>query len=129
MNTINSFVQAAAMDGKNIRNAESSYTTSLHKTGSDVQKILIAPTGSVVAENIAQNAADVKADAQQLQKLSDMVMGRKLRFNVNEELGSIVVKIVDPNTEQVIKEIPSADIQKLKINIRKAIGVIFDDMI
>ncbi|WP_407832074.1 flagellar protein FlaG, partial [Treponema porcinum] len=34
-----------------------------------------------------------------------------------------------PNTEQVIKEIPSADIQKLKINIRKAIGVIFDDMI
>ena len=129
MNTINSFVQAADMDGQNIRNAASSYTTSLHKTGSDVQKILIAPTGSEVAENIAQNAADVKADAQQLQKLSDMVMGRKLRFNVNEELGSIVVKIVDPNTEQVIKEIPSADIQKLKINIRKAIGVIFDDMI
>ena len=126
MNTINSFVQAAAMDGQNIRNAASSYTTSLHKAGSDVQKILIAPTGSEVAENIVQNAADVKADAQ---KLSDMVMGRKLRFNVNEELGSIVVKIVDPNTEQVIKEIPSADIQKLKINIRKAIGVIFDDMI
>lgn len=129
MNTINSFVQAAAMDGQNIRNAASSYTISLHKAGSDVQKILIAPTGSEVAENIVQNAADVKADAQQLQKLSDMVMGRKLRFNVNEELGSIVVKIVDPNTEQVIKEIPSADIQKLKINIRKAIGVIFDDMI
>lgn len=129
MNTINSFVQAAAMDGQNIRNTASSYTTSLHKAGSDVQKILIAPTGSEVAENIVQNAADVKADAQQLQKLSDMVMGRKLRFNVNEELGSIVVKIVDPNTEQVIKEIPSADIQKLKINIRKAIGVIFDDMI
>ena len=129
MNTINSFVQAAAMDGQNIRNAASSYTTSLHKAGSDVQKILIAPTGSEVAENIVQNAADVKADAQQLQKLSDMVMGRKLRFNVNEELGSIVVKIVDPNTEQVIKEIPSADIQNLKIKIRKAIGVIFDDMI
>ena len=129
MNTINSFVQAAAMDGQNIRNAASSYTTSLHKTGSDVQNILIAPTGSEVAENIAQNAADVKADAQQLQKLSDMVMGRKLRFNVNEELGSIVVKIVDPNTEQVIKEIPSADIQKHKINIRIDIGVIYDDMI
>ena len=101
----------------------------MNTISSDVQKILIAPTGSEVAENIVQNAADVKADAQQLQKLSDMVMGRKLRFNVNEELGSIVVKIVDPNTEQVIKEIPSADIQKLKINIRKAIGVIFDDMI
>ena len=58
-----------------------------------------------------------------------MVMGRKLRFNVNNELGSVVVKIVDSNTNQVIKEIPSADMQKIKINIRKAIGIIFDDVI
>ena len=56
-------------------------------------------------------------------------MGPKLRFNVNDELGSVIVKIVDPNTDQVIKEIPSEDMQKLKIRIRKAIGVLFDEMI
>lgn len=129
MNTINSFVQAVATDGRNIQNTAPSAAQLQKKTVQAVQNILITPTGSEAAASLVQNAADVKADAQQLQKMSDMVMGRKLRFNVNEELGSIVVKIVDPNTDQVIKEIPSEDIQKLKINLRKAIGVIFDDMI
>lgn len=129
MNTINSFVQAVAMDGRNIRNTAPSSALPQGKSTQTVQNILTTPTGSEVAENIVRTVADVKADAQQLQKMSDMVMGRKLRFNVNEELGSIIVKIVDPNTDQVIKEIPSEDIQKLKINLRKAIGVIFDDMI
>lgn len=131
MNTISSFGQTMAMDGQTIKNAANSYIPNSTKIGTttNTQEILIAPTGSEVAENIVENVADIKADAQQLQKLSDMVMGRKLRFNVNEELGSIVVKIVDPNTDQVIKEIPSKDMQKLKINIRKAIGVIFDDII
>ena len=58
-----------------------------------------------------------------------MVMGPKLQFNVNEELGSVIVKVVDPTTNQVIKEIPSPDIQRLKMNIRRAIGVLFDEMI
>jgi len=98
------------------------------KAAVDVQQLNIAD-GARVVDNIVQNNAQIKADAQQLQKLSDMVMGRKLQFNVNEELGSIVVKVVDPSTNQVIKEIPSADIQRLKISIRKAIGVLFDEMI
>lgn len=94
-----------------------------------VFKQLNIADGARVVDNLVENNAQVKADAQQLQRLSDIVMGRKLQFNVNEELGSVVVKVVDPSTNQVIKEIPSADIQKLKINIRKAIGVLFDEMI
>ena len=82
-----------------------------------------------VIDNINESNANIKEDVQQLQRLSDMVMGRKLQFNVNNELGSVVIKIVDPNTDQVIKEIPSADMQKLKIRIRKAIGLLFDKMI
>ena len=58
-----------------------------------------------------------------------MVMGPNLQFNVYEELGSVIVKVVDPTTNQVIKEIPSPDIQRLKMNIRRAIGVLFDEMI
>lgn len=92
-------------------------------------KNLVAPTGSEVAASIVQNTAEVKAQAQQLQKMSDLIMGRKLQFNVNNELGSVVVKVVDQNTNQVLREIPSQEIQQLKINIRKAIGVIFDELI
>ena len=89
----------------------------------------ITPTGAQVAQNIEKNLAEIKADSQQLQKMSEMVDGRTLQFNVNKELGSVVVKIIDTNTNQVLKEIPSEDMQKLKLRIRKAIGNLFDEVI
>ena len=125
MNTISNIGLNTAMEGlynnsSSVKNVQAS---------KPVFKQLNIADGARVVDNLVENNAQVKADAQQLQKLSDIVMGRKLQFNVNEELGSVVVKVVDPSTNQVIKEIPSADIQKLKINIRKAIGVLFDEMI
>ncbi|MBQ8679953.1 MAG: flagellar protein FlaG [Treponema sp.] len=82
-----------------------------------------------VVQNITNNLAQVKEDAKQLQRLSDVVMGRKVQFNVNQELNQVVVSIVDPSTDKVIKEIPSQDLQKLKVRIRKTIGLLFDEMI
>ena len=124
MNTISNIGLNTAMEG--LYNNSSSVNVQASKP---VFKQLNIADGARVVDNLVENNAQVKADAQQLQRLSDIVMGRKLQFNVNEELGSVVVKVVDPSTNQVIKEIPSADIQKLKINIRKAIGVLFDEMI
>lgn len=131
MNTLNSIGQTMTTDGLNIINTALNRDSSLSKvqSGASANEILIARSGSEVIDNIERTAADIKADAQELQKLSDLVMGPKLRFNVNNELGSVIVKIVDPSTDQVIKEIPSEDMQKLKVRIRKAIGVLFDEMI
>lgn len=127
MNLVNS-IGSLAMDGTRKISAET-----LKVVSSELQKsstpIIVSPTGAEAAQDLVQTAAAVKADAQQLQKMSDMVMGGKLRFNVNNELGSIVVKVVDPKTDQVLKEIPSVDIQKLKIQIRKAIGLLFDELV
>lgn len=124
MNTISNIGSNVAMDGRYYNSA------SINNSGNApvVQQLNIAD-GARVVDNLVKSNAQIKADAQQLQKLSDMVMGRKLQFNVNEELGAVVVKVVDPSTNQVIKEIPSADVQRIKANIRKAIGVLFDEMI
>jgi len=127
MNTISSLGQAMAMDGLNAYNVQVSQMKNTSADTTVSQKVV--PTGSEVAQDIVKNAADVKADAKQLEKMSDLISGRKLQFNVNNELGSIVVKVVDPNTNQVLKEIPSEDMQKLKINIRKTIGALFDQLI
>jgi flagellar protein FlaG len=126
MNTVSNIGQALAMDGHKYYNNVSAKSVS---TSKEVQNTLNISDSAKVVDRIVQNMAQVKADAQQIQKLSDMVLGRKLQFNVNEELGSVVIKVVDPNTNSVIKEIPSAEIQKLKISIRKAIGLLFDEMI
>ncbi len=123
MNTISN-IGTMAMDGRQYYNSVSNGGGAVN-----VQPQLNVADGKRVVENIEQNLAQTKADAQQLQMLSDQVMGRKVQFNVNKELNTVVVKIVDPNTNQVLKEIPSADIQKLKINIRKTIGLLFDEMV
>ncbi|UKI54221.1 MAG: flagellar protein FlaG [Treponema sp.] len=129
MNTISSLGQTLAMDGLNLNSSAVTPAKNISTQKSSAVNTLKTPTGSEVVDNLVQSMAEIKADAQQLQSMSDRVMGRELQFNVNKELGSIVVKVVDPSTNQVVKEIPSEEIQNLKIRIRKAIGIIFDEIV
>ena len=124
MNTITSNAMVhTAMDGQSLYSS----AVSMQKSSAAKQTVeLMTPNGAQVAQNIEQNLAELKADSQQLQKMYEMVDGRKLQFNVNKELGAVVVRVVDSNTNQVLKEIPSEDIQKLKLRLRKAIGNLFD---
>ena len=127
MNTINTNSMVhVAMDGQSL------YNINKNTAGNTVQQAAaqsITPTGAQVAQNIEQNMAELKADIQALQKMTEMVGGNKLQFSVNKELDSVVVSIVDSETNQVIKQIPSEDMQKLKLRIRKAIGSMFDEVI
>lgn len=127
MNTINTSSSVTmAMDGQ-----QQLYTSGINFEKSAVQSQIISkttPNGAQVAQNIEQNLAQIKADSQQLEKLSEIINGRKLQFNVNKDLGAVVIKVVDSNTNQVLKEIPSEDIQKLKLRIRQTIGSLFDQM-
>lgn len=128
MNEVNSIGRNLAMDGR--------FNNSGKVAGaSGKSAVHIKPVESPMADaaqvvqNITENIAQVKEDVRQLQRLSDAVMGRKVTFSVNQELNQIVVSIVDPATGSVIKEIPSQDVQKLKVRIRKTIGLLFDEMI
>lgn len=126
MNTINNSSVHVAMDGQSL------YSTNVRNNSNKSENNIVSkstPTGAQVAQDIEQNIAEIKADTQQLQKMSDMIAGGKLQFNVNKELKTVVVTVVDSNTNQVLKEIPSKDMQNLKLRIRKAIGSIFDEVI
>ena len=127
MNSLSSFGQNLAMDGHFAYNSGAATAT---KTSQQIKPadVPMADAAQVV-QNITNNLAQAKEDAKQLQRLSDVVMGRKVQFNVNQELNQVVVSIVDPSTDKVIKEIPSQDLQKLKVRIRKTIGLLFDEMI
>ena len=127
MNTITSnAIIHTAMDGQSLYSS----AVSMQKSAAAKQTVeLMTPNGAQVAQNIEQNLAQIKADSQQLQKMYEMVDGRKLQFSVNKELGAVVVRVVDSTTNQVLKEIPSEDIQKLKLRLRKAIGNLFDEKV
>lgn len=118
--TVNSVGQNMAMDGRRISN----YSTPPINPVTDAKTTV--PQQQTT--NIHEVFNDVQSQIQQLQDISD-ILGRKLLFNVNEELGKVVVKVVDPSTNKIIKEIPSADIQKLQIRIKEALGLLVDENI
>jgi len=78
-----------------------------------------------VAENLAKNFEEVKETVRQLQEIAAAV-GTKVHFSVNQELGRVIVSVVDPQTNRVIKEIPSAEVQEMQVRIRQTIGLLFD---
>lgn len=122
MNTVSTIGQTMAMDGRSF------YNSAAQKVPVDAT-VSMAKSSAEVAQDIVQNLAEVQASVDQLQKLSDISMGHKVQFNVNDELGKVIIKVVDPKTDQVIKEIPSEDIQKMQARINKVIGLLFDEMI
>ena len=51
---------------------------------------------------------------------------RKFKFDINKEINRIIVKVIDKDTEKVIREIPPSEIQNLLVKIKEAIGLLFD---
>ena len=80
-----------------------------------------------VATTIQANIEQTKQDVQQLQTISNTI-GRKIRFTVNDRLGDVIIKIIDPDTDKVIKEIPSEEVQKLKIHMKDTFGFLVNEM-
>ncbi|MBQ2466059.1 MAG: flagellar protein FlaG, partial [Treponema sp.] len=86
-------------------------------------------TAAEVSRTLADNLAEAKETCQNIQKLSDLVLGHKLQFSVNEKLNKVIVEVVDPSTNKIIREIPSEDLQRIQVQMKQAIGVLFDEMI
>jgi flagellar protein FlaG len=75
-----------------------------------------------------QTDANIFKTVSQIQDISNM-FDRKLQFSVSKELNEVIVKVIDSNTDKVIREIPSAELQKLQIRIKEALGLLFDESI
>lgn len=124
MNTINSVVQTMATDGQALYSS-----TSFKAQNVPSQTKIETPDAAKVAENIKASIAETKESAKDIENLSEVITGRKLQFSVNKELNTVVVTILDSQTNQVIKEIPSVDMQKLKLRIRKTLGNLYDKLV
>ncbi|MGD9940352.1 MAG: flagellar protein FlaG [Clostridia bacterium] len=80
------------------------------------------------AEDIMRTRPPVSIEA----ILGDLVevsaaFNKRLSFRVNEKLGQVVVKVIDVNTDKVIREIPPEELQHVHERIREVIGLLFDE--
>lgn len=60
---------------------------------------------------------------------SNLLFNRKLKFQVNRELNQVIVKVIDRSTDEVIREIPPEEIQRLEAKLKEAIGLLIDEQI
>jgi flagellar protein FlaG len=51
---------------------------------------------------------------------------RELHFAVDGQSGETVIKVVDRETEEVVRQIPSEEVLRLRQRLEEAAGVLFD---
>jgi len=68
---------------------------------------------------------DLQTTIRDLQRVSE-AFNRRLSFSLNEKLGQVVVKVIDNDTDKVVREIPPTELQHVYERIREVIGLLFD---
>ncbi len=71
---------------------------------------------------------EIEAQAKALEK-TFAAFNRRVVLSVNEQINQVVIKVVDAETDKVIKEIPAEEIQHLIARIKETIGLLVDEKI
>jgi flagellar protein FlaG len=88
------------------------------------------------AEARLQETEQAKKDKGQFEELQDTVndlndlvqkMHREVRFSVDDDSGEMIVKVIDRETEKVVRQIPSEEVMRLRQRLEEAAGAIFRD--
>jgi flagellar protein FlaG len=58
-----------------------------------------------------------------------LAFNRRVVLSVNEQINQVIIKVVDAETDKVIKEIPAEEIQHLIARIKETIGLLVDEKI
>ncbi len=56
-------------------------------------------------------------------------MNHRLSFSIDDETHDVIVKVVDAQTDKVIRELPPAELQKLHRSIKEAVGLLINKLI
>ncbi|MGQ9615834.1 MAG: flagellar protein FlaG [Spirochaetota bacterium] len=104
-----------------------SFYNSRHAEGT----VAVKPAGSPeidtsIISNHPRFKTFVDEAVEKLREAGDLFK-RRLDFCVDEKTNRIVVKVIDTETDKVIKEIPPEQLIKLAAKIQKMIGLLVDE--
>jgi flagellar protein FlaG len=74
------------------------------------------------------NGEDLRAQAAELEQIS-LAFNRELRFMVDQQSHEVTVKVIDPETDKVIRVLPPEEMQRMHSKIRETIGFLFDERV
>ena len=67
----------------------------------------------------------VETVVNQVQKVLDRLNVR-LVFNLDDKTGEIVVKVIDPKTQEVIRQIPPEELLRVREKLDELMGILFE---
>ena len=71
---------------------------------------------------------DLKKTTSDLERIS-LAFDRRLKFIIDHESREILIKVIDNETDKVIKVLPPEELQRLHSRIRETLGFLFDTMV
>ncbi len=92
-----------------------------------------APERPVVAEPEQVPEPQPAPDARELERIASEVQIRlkqlntELRFEIEDKVEDLVVKIVDPETNEVIRQIPAEGMREIRDRIDELVGFLLDE--
>lgn len=86
----------------------------------------VNPSPQIRQEEKPRPAIDMHKVIAELTDVS-AAFSKRLSFRLNEKLDQIVVKVIDTDTDTVIREIPPAELQHVHERIREVMGILFDE--
>lgn len=74
-----------------------------------------------------------EVDQEEVGRVAERVNGalgalnRNLKVSVHKDTGQLVVRVTDPDSGEVIRQLPPEQLLDAEVNIRKVIGLFVDD--
>ena len=87
-----------------------------------------SPPKTVDKSNSKPNFPEIKQTVSELERVSQ-AFDRRFKFIIDNESREILIKVIDNETDKVIKVLPPEELQRLHSRIRETIGFLFDTMV
>jgi len=82
--------------------------------------------GTTERQETQRSPPAVQTTAANLQRF---VFNRRLQFVVDHNSNQVIVKVLDKETDKVIKVLPPEELQRLHRNLRESVGFLFDESV
>ena len=84
-----------------------------------------ASQAEVTLPGARAQATDLQTTTSDLERIS-LAFNRRLRFEIDHESREILIKVIDSETDKLIKELPPEELRRLHSSLRETIGFLFD---
>jgi len=105
----------------------------LSQEAAQLRKVLVKNRVDDVVEARKAKAGEEKKSAMSLEKAVEesnkmaQIMNSQIRFNIDHDTGQVIVKVINKETQEVIRQIPSEDMVKLASRADELRGLIFNE--